>query len=123
MMKKILLIEDEVIIAKALAYDLKDLGLEIMGIASNYNEAIELIRTQKPDLIITDINLKSDKDGIDIAEWVNEFANEIDIIYMTGYGYDVLFDRIKETSYLAIIEKPANIMKIIEILDKKNRSK
>ncbi|MCF7814409.1 MAG: response regulator [Candidatus Cloacimonetes bacterium] len=122
-MKKILLIEDEVIIAKALAYDLKDLGLEIMGIASNYNEAIELIRTQKPDLIITDINLKSDKDGIDIAEWVNEFANEIDIIYMTGYGYDVLFDRIKETSYLAIIEKPANIMKIIEILDKKNRSK
>jgi len=101
-----MIIEDEVLIAKSLEMDLIDKGFNITGVAADYDEALALVKNEKPDLALVDINLKSEKDGIDVAKWINDHDDNIKILFMTGYGFDVLMEKLKQVTYHKIIEKP-----------------
>ncbi len=65
---KILVVEDEIIIADHICDTLEALGYEALEPVINYTEAIESIETEKPDIAILDIQLSGRKTGIDIAE-------------------------------------------------------
>ncbi len=65
---KIGIVEDEVVIAHTIESTLDDLGYEYCGPASSYGEALELLETDKPDLLLLDINLAGKKDGIDLKK-------------------------------------------------------
>lgn len=70
--KRILVVEDEIIIADNICYTLEELGYEALEPAINYTEAIEIIEKEKPDLAILDIQLSGGKTGIDLAKMILE---------------------------------------------------
>jgi DNA-binding response OmpR family regulator len=68
---KILIVEDESIIAENISFILNDLNYEVIGIASKYSIAIDIIKTKLPDIVLIDIVLAVSKDGIDLAHEIN----------------------------------------------------
>ena len=80
---KILIVEDENIIAFEMKTILEIQGYSIVGIASSGEEAVTFTDKHRPDLIIMDIQLEGDLDGIDTAGLINEKYN-IPIIFLTG---------------------------------------
>ena len=104
-MNKILVVEDESIIAIGLEEHLTAMGYEVVGIASTGEEAIEKARELHPDLILMDIVIQGEKDGIDAAE---EIKSEIDvpIIFLTAYADEELIKRAKRIEPFGYIVKP-----------------
>jgi len=102
---KILIVEDEMVIAANISLQLSELGYEVIGILPRGEEAIPHIKIEKPDIILLDIRLKGKMDGIETAHKIqNEF--NIPIIYLTANADDDHFKRAKETHPYAFISKP-----------------
>jgi DNA-binding LytR/AlgR family response regulator len=80
---KILLVEDEAIIAERLYADLLDFGYDVVEPCLSPAEAMEMIETEKPDLILLDINLKAEMTGIQLGEWINE-KYKLPFIFITA---------------------------------------
>lgn len=116
MYKKLLIVEDEVLIGHSLMFDLEDIGFEVIGLATYYDQALTLIQQYKPEIVLTDINLKSDKDGIDIALWINNYDKDIKIVFITGYNNKLVRDKLDKVKYISVIEKPIDVQDILRVL-------
>ncbi len=81
----ILLVEDDDIIAKVEDWRLKNLGYEVCGRATTSTEAMELVAKHKPDVVLMDINIKGDIDGIETAKMIKKEFN-IPVIYVTSHS-------------------------------------
>ncbi len=103
----ILLVEDNRLIAFQVSQELKSLGYQITT-ASSGDEAIRSANTCSPDLILMDVNLDEERDGIEIMQLIHEKNGFIPNIYLTGYSKEELSSRAKKTSPAAILEKPVN---------------
>lgn len=101
---KILISEDEVIIAEDLAACLQDLGYQTCAIDSG-EDTLDKIRDTKPDLVLLDINLRGKIDGIEIGSRLREEFN-IPFIYLTAYADKATIDRAKETEPDGFLVKP-----------------
>jgi DNA-binding LytR/AlgR family response regulator len=102
---RILILEDEMIIAANLSLELTSLGYEVTGIIPRGEEALLHIRENQPDILLLDIQLKGEIDGIEVAtQMQQEF--DIPIIYLTANTDDAYFNRAKETIPHAFISKP-----------------
>ncbi|MEO7767053.1 MAG: response regulator [Ferruginibacter sp.] len=102
---KILVVEDEMIIAAKISMQLTSLGYEVTGILPRGEQAIQQVKENKPDIILLDINLKGVLDGIETARQVQQFA-DIPIIYLTANSDEATFNRAKPTKPAAFISKP-----------------
>lgn len=102
---KILIVEDEMIIAANISLQLTSLGYEVTGIIPRGEEALIQIKQQQPDIVLLDINLKGEIDGIETALIMQEDYN-IPIIYLTANADDKNFNRAKATNPYAFISKP-----------------
>lgn len=102
---KILIVEDEMIIAANISLQLSTLGYEVTGILSRGEEALLHIEQQQPDILLLDINLKGNIDGIETAQIMQKTFN-IPIIYLTANADEVNFNRAKSTHPYAFISKP-----------------
>ena len=101
---KILVVEDEGITALNLKYDLEDLGYEVPEPVDNGSEAIEKAEEIYPDLVLMDINLKGDIDGIEAAKEISEMG--IPIIFLTANTDDMTaFEALKTAPY-GYLSKP-----------------
>ncbi len=105
MRPKILIVEDEIIIAESLRRSLEALAYEVTAICSTAEAAIEAARTTKPDLVLMDIRLKGEKDGIYAARIVSE-GFDVPVIFVTAYGDDAVLDRAKRTKPAGYLLKP-----------------
>lgn len=101
---KILISEDEVIIAEDLAASLEDLGYTTCAIDSG-QDTIDRIRETKPDLVLLDINLGGNNDGVDIGSRIRQEFN-IPFIYLTAYADRATIDRAKKTEPDGFLVKP-----------------
>jgi DNA-binding NarL/FixJ family response regulator len=104
---KVLIVEDEPLIAKNIGMYLNNNDYEVSAIAYDPDEAIFQLKKHGPDFAILDINLESDKDGIDIAEYINR-NNFIPFIYLTSYSDKDTLERAKKTNPVGFIVKPFN---------------
>jgi signal transduction histidine kinase len=104
---KILIVEDELLIAKGLARKLEKLGYQIIDTVSSGEMVLETLLKQKPDLILMDIVIKGDMDGIDTARKVNQLY-QIPVIYLTAYADDQTLARAEGTGSYGYILKPFN---------------
>ena len=104
---KIGIIEDEMVIARTIESTLDELGYECCGPASGYGEALELLETDKPDLVLLDINLSGKKDGIDLAEKIN-LLYQIPFIFLTANSDMATIELAKKVKPHAYIVKPFN---------------
>ena len=102
---KILIVEDERISAESLKMTLKQLGYEISSIVATGEDAIKKVKEELPDLILMDIKLKGNLDGIEAAEKIKEHYNT-PIIYTTAYADDYLIERAKITAPYGYVIKP-----------------
>ncbi|MDB4273829.1 response regulator [Algibacter sp.] len=106
-MLKILLIEDEFIISKDIKTQLGKNNFAQVTIAKDYNTAFYLFTSNTYDLIISDINLNTNKDGIEI---ITEFSKikKVPVVYLTAYSDKDVIRRAEKTMPFAYILKPYN---------------
>jgi PAS domain S-box-containing protein/putative nucleotidyltransferase with HDIG domain len=102
---RILVVEDESLVARDIQNMLRSLGYEVTGIVASGESAIRNAAESVPDLVLMDIVLKGDVDGIAAAEklW-EEFG--IPVIYLTAYADDTTFERAKLTKPFGYLLKP-----------------
>ena len=104
---RILIVEDDPQMAKFSSFKLGYLGYEVAGIASNESMAIELAKELHPDLILMDIILDNDDDGIETANKILAFT-DVPIVYLTAQEDDAVFERAKITKPFGYLLKPFN---------------
>ena len=116
-MARILIVEDEGILAFKTQMDLEAMGHEVVGIADNGNKAVEISYEEKPDLILMDIVLKGSMNGIE-ASGIICGKYECKIIYMTAHTDDVTLEAAKNTKHVGFLYKPFEPFQLKEVLDK-----
>jgi PAS domain S-box-containing protein len=103
--ERILIVEDEAIVAADLETTLQKLGFTVVATAATGEKAVENAETTKPDLVLMDIRLKGEMDGIDAAEQITAQFN-IPVIYLTAYADETTLERAKTTMPFGYILKP-----------------
>ena len=103
--QKILIVEDEMIIAADISMQLSQLGYEIIGIQTRAEDAIHLIASNPPNLILMDIDLAGEMDGIEAAQHIAT-TSKIPIIFLTSNSDDATFQRAILTKPYGFISKP-----------------
>ena len=104
---KILVVEDEMVIADNICLILEDLGYEVLEPAINYEEALETIEAERPDIAILDIQLGGKKDGVDLA-WTIKGQYDFPFIFLTSNADAGTIERVKKVSPPAYLVKPFN---------------
>jgi len=102
---KILVVEDEGIVAKDLQKCLKKIGYTVPTTASSGEEAIKKAAEICPDLVLMDIRLKGDIDGVEAARQIHEIL-KIPVIYLSAYTDEKTLERAKQTEPFGYIIKP-----------------
>jgi DNA-binding NtrC family response regulator len=104
MNKKILIVEDEFIIADDLSYMLKNAGYEVCGIAYSFDEALQMVTKYQPELILLDIHLKGKLTGIDLARRLGEL--NIAFVYLSANSNQKILEEAKATNPYGFMVKP-----------------
>ena len=102
---KILIVEDEAVVAENLEMMITDGGYDVVGRADNADAAVNAASELKPNLILMDIVLRGQKNGIDASYEIKEKL-DIPVIFLTAYSDLKLVDRAKSTEPYAYIVKP-----------------
>ncbi|WP_116105948.1 response regulator transcription factor [Lewinella sp. IMCC34191] len=104
---RILIVEDEVIVATEIEHTLRNLGYRIAGRTGNGDDALDLLAGRDIDLALLDINIKGSRDGIDLARIIRQRYN-FPFVYLTAYCDRDTLDKVKETMPYGYIVKPFN---------------
>ena len=102
---KILVVEDEMLIAAKISMHLTNLGYEVTGILPRGEEALLAVEENKPDIVIMDIRLKGDINGIDTATRMQK-NSDIAVIFLTANADEGTFNKAKAAKPYAFISKP-----------------
>ncbi len=113
---KILIVEDDMIISLVVENMIKKLGHELVGKAASGEDAIELAKKHKPDIILMDIRLKGEMDGIEAVSIIKEHI-ETNVIYLTGNSDKANYDRARATNCIDLISKPFTIGELTRSLE------
>ena len=105
MSKRILVAEDEQVVAMDLEQSLIGLGYEVSGIADSGWQAIRMAGETHPDLVLMDVQLRGKMDGIAAAEEIRR-RWQIPVVYTTAYSSDMTIERAKATEPLGFLVKP-----------------
>ena len=114
---RILIVEDELIIAEDIRSELEGLGYEVAGIATSYDIALEMLEEHQPDIMLIDIIISGDKDGIELAGAIRE-REDLPLIFLTSHSDAATVERAKKVKPDAYIVKPferADLYTAIEI--------
>jgi PAS domain S-box-containing protein len=102
---RLLIVEDETIVAADLAIHLDQLGYQVVGTAASGEQALALAEDLRPDLVLTDIRLKGAMDGIDLAREVR-VRLRLPVVFLTAYAEEATLERAKVTEPFGYILKP-----------------
>lgn len=118
MNKKILVVEDESLIALDIKLILEKEGYEVFTNIKTVETAIICIEEKKPDLVLIDINLNQNKDGVDLGSYLLA-KDTIPYIYVSSYSNKVMLDRVNDTrphSYIVKPFRPENLIATISVV-------
>lgn len=105
MKQTIVVVEDELLIALDIKEILNEQGYEVIINVTSVEKAIAIIEEHDPILVLIDINLKQDKDGIELGQYLL-IKDKIPYIYLTSYHDKLTLDRVKDTRPHGYIVKP-----------------
>jgi len=103
--KKILIVEDDDILAKVITWRLSNLGYEVCGRAATGTKALELIVTERPDLVMMDINIQGDIDGVETTSMIRK-TFRVPVVYLTSHSDGPTLERAKATKPDGFVLKP-----------------
>jgi CheY-like chemotaxis protein len=109
---RVVIVEDEVLVALDHAATIEQLGGEIVGMATSGPEAIRMSREQRPDLVLMDIRLSGEMDGIEAARQIGE---AVSVVFVTGHGDPGTLSRIRSLGAEVVI-KPVSITQLREAI-------
>lgn len=113
--KKLLLVDDEADFCKVTAFRLKKLGYGVLS-ATDGQQALDLIEEYKPDLVLMDIKLVGENDGIEVARQIS-IHWQIPVIYLTAHTDDKTFSRAKETEPFGYAVKPVDYTELTATIE------
>ena len=90
-----LIVEDEIFFAISLEADMHTLGFDICDLAANGHQASMLAMSNRPDVVLMDINLEGGREGIEVARWLRKVC-EAPIVFISGYTDRDNVERIHE---------------------------
>ncbi len=108
---KILVVEDEAIIAMRLEMELKELGYDVCVPVSNGEDAIKSVKTENPDIVLMDLHLVGNLQGIDVSREIHK-KYKIPLIFMTGYQDDDMMKEAMKLEPVCYLIKPIEMSMI-----------
>ena len=114
---KIIIVEDDKVLSLLLSKMIERLDFEVVEIITKGQEAIEKISALKPDLVLMDIMLEDDVDGIDAMLALREKSNNVPVIFITGNSDPVNRERAKPTDYVEYLIKPVSFDELKESIN------
>jgi DNA-binding response OmpR family regulator len=100
-----LIVEDEILIAEELKERLSALGFSVIGAVDSAEEGIAIATRERPDLVLMDIRLKGEKDGVQATQEIHQQV-DVPVVYLTAHSDRLTVDRAKGTEYDGFILKP-----------------
>lgn len=104
-MVRILLVEDDDIVARVADWRLQKIGYEVCGRATNSTDAVRMAEELHPDLVLMDIKISGTTDGVSTAKLLKKTV-DVPIIYLTSHTDDETITRAAETEPAGFIAKP-----------------
>ena len=104
----VMIVEDESIVAMDLAAGLEMDGYVVVGVADHYEEATEIFEKNQVDILLMDINIQGEKDGVQTATALMQLK-QVPLIYLTAFTDAATVQRVKETKPSAFLTKPYSI--------------
>lgn len=120
----ILVVEDEGIVARDLQESLTRLGYRVVGVAGDGAQAVSLVEQQEPDLVVMDVTLRGDLDGIQTARLIHE-RSQAPVVFLTGHSDPATLQRAVSAGPLGYILKPFQEVELrcaIEVAIHKHRA-
>lgn len=113
---KVLVVEDEAVMAMLLEKRIRSKGFDVCAVASTKEDAVDYALKKKPDFIIMDIRLSGDSDGIEAAQ---EIVSRIKtkLIFSTGYSNEKIMAEAMKTHPIAYLVKPFDIIELVTIMN------
>ncbi|MEJ2033506.1 MAG: response regulator [Deltaproteobacteria bacterium] len=116
MKPKILVVEDEWIIANDIKDSLAEMGYRVTAIAASGEDAIARVEEELPDLILMDIVLKGKMNGIETTRAIRA-RHDIPVIYLTAYDNQFLVNQAKQTDNFGYLLKPFKVRELNIAID------
>lgn len=114
---KVLIVEDEYLIAEYFSIVVEQLGYDVCGLARSAEEAVELAREHAPALVFMDVRLAGERDGVEAAREI-QALQRVPIIYVTASREPQTSQRIKDDYPSEVLTKPVIISDIKAVLDR-----
>jgi len=117
-----LIVEDEILIAEELRERLSRLGFSVIAAVDTAEEGIAIATSERPDLVLMDVRLKGEKDGVQAAKEIRQQV-DVPIVFVTAYSDRLTVDRAKGTEHDAYILKPfqrSELQSTIEVAMKRH---
>ncbi len=118
MVKKILIVEDDMILSMVNKHYVETLGHQVVQSVRNGLDAIAAVKKHNPDIILMDIRIEGEMDGIDVMEQIQLFS-PVKVIYLTGNSEPATKQRAEKTNMLDFCIKPVSIDDIKSAIEKK----
>lgn len=115
--KKVLIVEDDMIISMVLERMIKKIGHQVVKKVIAGQEAIDAYFELKPDLILMDIQLKDNIDGITAMQKIRK-ESDVHVIYITGNSDQYNLERAKKTDYVDYLVKPIQMNHLKKSINK-----
>ncbi len=107
MADRVLVVEDEAIVAADVSDRLRSLGYEVVGTAATADKAVELVRTKSPDVVLMDVMLRDRSDGIEAADRIRTISG-VPVIFATAHTDDHTLRRSRLAGAFGYVVKPFN---------------
>ena len=114
-LRRLLIVEDEPILALELKEDLQDSGFDVVEVVADADKVLASFLKHRPDLVLMDIKLYGFRDGIDSAVQIRGFY-PTPLIYLSSYPEAEVKDRLERTAPYIYLEKPYNLDRLKEAL-------
>jgi two-component system, response regulator PdtaR len=114
---RVLIVDDEFIITETLRIYVEDMGLEVCGVAGTADEAIALAVAERPYLVLMDVRLFGDRDGVDASMAIHDLVGS-KVIFITGSREPATMQRIKCDHPAAVLFKPISDGQLKSVIDR-----
>jgi CheY-like chemotaxis protein len=114
---KILIVEDEIVVAQDIAKKLESVGYEITGIAASGRDAIQFAKNSPPDLILMDVRIKGELNGIETAIVIQGQLNrQLPVVFLTAF-LSREFPYLKVVDPYVYLNKPFTERELLESIE------
>lgn len=112
---RVLIVEDEVVIALLLESFVVEQGCDVVGVADDFEGAVELFAQESPDVALVDVSILGARDGVDVAR-AFKAQRELPLVFLTAYTDAATLTRLAEVSPFAVLSKPFDRTHLARVL-------